>query len=353
MAEERLRGLWRAASQGRLPHALLFHGPRGIGKFAAALLFVRGLLCARPLPAGPCGECGPCKRMLSANHLDVFVLDVSAGGSGAEAQEERIKLDRIVRRPAPAWDGPVVEEFLALRPAEGGWRALIVRDAERLRHSQNEAQNALLKMLEEPGRSVLWILVSARPEALLATVRSRCVAVPFEALSQAQTLGVLRTHGLEGEQARQLARWSRGSPGEALALRARGALSFRPLIDALLAGRSPPLAAPRAVWEVEGEFPGRTPSARQREQARAFLDLALEVAADRLRLEAGTACAELAHGDFDDPSAPGPSASALRAALEGLLQARADLERSLDAQALVDAAVLALAPAEEALGKEG
>ncbi len=337
--EAALQGLWRAAAEGRLPHALLFHGPRGIGKFAAARRFARGLLCARRPISPPCGDCGPCHRTLAGSHLDLFVLDVAAGEGAKDGPEERIKIDRILRRPSPAWDGPVVEEFLALRPAEGGWRALIVRDAERLRHSQDEAQNSLLKMLEEPGGSVAWILVSARPQALLPTVRSRCAAVAFEALTREQTLEVLRGHDLEGEPAQALARWARGSPGDALALRARGALAFRPLIEALLAGQRPPLAAARELWEVEGDYPGRTSSARQREQARAFLDLALDVVGDLLRKDAGAPELELAHGDL----APVSGKVRLLPALEQLLQLRADLELNLDPGALVDAALMALA----------
>ena len=107
--EEVLRGLWRAAGQGRLPHALLLEGPAGIGKFGAALRLVRGLLCERAGPeGGPCDRCPACKKVLSGNHLDVFVLDVAHEDVPESRRQERIRIDRVVRRTTPdAWDGPV------------------------------------------------------------------------------------------------------------------------------------------------------------------------------------------------------------------------------------------------------
>jgi DNA polymerase-3 subunit delta' len=342
--DELLRGLWRAAREGRLPHALLFEGPAGIGKFGAALLLVRGLLCQRASPAGPCGTCPGCKKVLSGNHLDLFVLDVAHEDVPESKRQERIRIDRVVRRSTPdAWDGPVIEEFLGLRAAEGGWRAVVVREAERLSHSQNEAQNALLKMLEEPGERVLWVLETAQPQALLPTVRSRCVSVRLQPLAEPAALAVLAAHGLEGQPARQLARWARGSPGEALALRERCAVAFRALLADVLTGRRDPLDAARGVWEQEGTFQGRTPSARQRDQARALLDLSLDVVGDLLRHACGQPAATLGHGDLAEPLEPPPHELVLRRALATLLALRADLERNLDAQVLVDEALLTLA----------
>lgn len=342
--EERLQGLWRAARDARLPHALLFAGPAGIGKFAAALRLAQGLLCARAGDClGPCGSCPACVRAASGNHLDLFVLDVTDAERSGAPREERIKLDRIVRREGSAYDGPVIEEFLSLRAADSGWRVVVVREAERLAHSQNEAQNAMLKMLEEPGQQVLWVLESSEPEGLLPTIRSRCVRVEWPRLSIEDTMQVLERALVTGERAERLARWSRGSPGTALALGERGAIEFRTLIEDVLAGRRSALGAARGVWEVEGKFEGKTPSAREREQARVFLDLCLEVGLDRARLTAGAPPEDLAHGDLDPATAGGgPERSA--ASLEALLSARADIERNLAPQAVVDAGLLALAP---------
>jgi hypothetical protein len=154
-------------------------------------------------------------------------------------------------------------------------------------------------------------------------------------------LEVLALQGVRGEEAARLARWAGGSPGRALALRERGAVAFREVLEGLLSGGWDALAAARAVWEAEGRFEGKTPAARQRDQARAFLDLALDVTSDLLRAACGAGADTLPHGDV----ATGAAAideGFLRRALDALLAARADLERNLDAQVLVDEALLAL-----------
>jgi len=339
-----LAGLWRSARAGRLPHALLLHGPEGIGKFAAALRLVQGLLCARPGEDGPCETCGPCKRVRAGQHLDLFVIDVAHEDVPEKDRQERIRIDRLVHREGSDWDGPVVEDFLALRPSEGGWRALVVRDAERLAHSQNEAQNALLKVLEEPGESVLWLLVTSRPQSLLPTLRSRCVPVRLEALDVGAVERALDGVAGTPQRARSLARWSAGSPGRALELAARAAVELRELLADVWSGSLSPLAAAARAWELEGDFRGKTPSARQRDRARALLELALELVADALRAQAGAPPAQLAHGDlFEEAGAL--DAVRLRESLDALLVARADLELNLDAAAVVDAGLLAVAAA--------
>jgi len=332
---ELVRGLCRAAAAGRLPHALLFTGPSGIGKFRAALWFARGLLCARGIPTGaggPCGTCGPCVRALADTHPDLFRLE-------AGPDEERLKLERFVAGDS---DERTAEDFVRLKSAEGGWRVLVVREMERAVHSQNEAQNSILKMLEEPGEGFLWILETSRPSALLPTIRSRCVTVRFEGLGEEEVTSVLAGHGLEGEEARRLARWSRGSPGAALALRRRGAADLREAVQAALSG-APPLAAARSAWEVEAEYTGRTQRMQDRERARTLLDLACAVVADQLRSACGVDPAGLAHGDLA-PLA-GRSAGArvgLERALDALLTSRSDIERNLDPAAVVDRAFCAL-----------
>ncbi len=149
-----LTGLWSAAQADRLPHALLFTGADGIGKYMAARWFLAGLFCEGG-PAEPCGSCGACRRLAADSFGDLFTVDPEAEGI------ERIPVGRIARRDRDG--GACLEEFLSLRPAEGGWRGVLLRDVER---ATRDAENALLKTLEEPGDECCLILVSAHPGRL-------------------------------------------------------------------------------------------------------------------------------------------------------------------------------------------
>ena len=331
-----LAGLFAAARARRLAHALLFVGPDGVGKFLAAQRLAAGLFCERG-PADPCGTCGPCKRVAAGTHADLFVVDAEADG------EEQIEISRIA--PRADKPRPNVGEFLSLKPLEGGWRVVLLREAHRM---NRESQNALLKTLEEPGPATLLALETSRPELLLETTRSRCVRVAFAPLAEADTAAVLAAHGVEGEEARRLARWGQGSPGQALRLAARGAAPMRALLERVLAGELPPLEAAASLAEVEGDFPGKTPSAQARARVRAFLDLALSVLIDLRRAAAGAPASELAHGDLarvDRAGAAGSDVAERGLQLEACLAARQDVDANLAPDAAVERALWAIAPA--------
>jgi DNA polymerase-3 subunit delta' len=326
-----LEGLWRAAGERRLAHALGFFGPGGVGKFLAAERLVLGLVCAGG-PGAPCLACGPCRRALSGTHPDVLVLDAQA------EDEEVLRVERIAAREG---GGRSLAEFLSLRPMEGGWRCVLVREAERM---NEEAQNALLKTLEEPGDDTLLVLESGASERLLPTVRSRLVPVRFAPLPDAALRAVRARAGVPPAQLAPLARWGRGAPGRALLLLAQGAPALRPVLARVLSGELDPLAGAGEALEVEGEFPGKTPAARSRARARAVLDLALEVLADLQRARAGADAAGLAHGDLVPAAAARPDVE-LEAALERALEARQDVDLNLDPALAVERALLALGPA--------
>jgi len=177
-------GLWERlrAYQARQPHALLIHGPAGIGKFALAEHFAQSLLCESPDPArAPCGECESCHWFAAGSHPDFRLvepeslslrledgedLDEPAPSTGKTAKPStEIKVDQV----------RALEGFLNLKSHRGGRRVALVHPAEDLNPS---AANALLKGLEEPPSGALFLLVSHRPAKLPATIRSRCVAVP-------------------------------------------------------------------------------------------------------------------------------------------------------------------------------
>jgi len=325
-----LDGLWRAARAGRLPHSLSFEGRSGIGKYVTAKRLALGLLC-KGGPGEPCGACGPCKRVTSGdargNHPDLYVVDPSLDG------EELIKVERIAERSGA---GMSVESFLSLRAHESGWRIVLIRDAERMNVA---AQNALLKTLEEPGEQTLLVQTTARPERLLDTIRSRSVRMRFAALSVEDASRICRAGGVPQADAARLARICGGSPGDALALHARGGLEMLDLLAEVVGGEREPLDAARAAADVAGDFEGGTPRAKERDRARVVFDLALQIAADARRIAAGVPRTELAHGDLLDRAAV---ERLDRRAVDALLVARADVDRNLGPAAVLERCMLVL-----------
>lgn len=337
---EVLQGLWDAARSDRLPHALILRGPEGVGKYHAARWLALGLLCDAG-PGEPCLTCGPCRRVQADSHPDLFLVDPRAAG------QDRMTIHFIVtreNRPKSAYSGPSIENFLRLRADEGGWRIVCLRDVDSMNVN---AQNAFLKALEEPGKNTLLLLTSARPDALLETIQSRTVSVDFARLTQSDTLRILERDadmpGLEEPSEREmLARWSLGAPGKAIKLAESGGVPMRALIVDLVAGRLVPEEAGPAFWELDGEFPGKTPAAQRRTRASALMDLALEWLLDGRRHAARVPLEDLAHGGVLDQLTE-ISAGELESCMDCLLQARQDVSLNLSPEILTERVLRALA----------
>lgn len=326
--DEVLEGLWGAARAERLPHALLFSGGEGIGKFMAARWFLAGMFCEEG-PGEPCGSCGACRRLQAGSFGDLLLIEPGMEGA------ERIKLGRIARRDEDG--GVCLEEFLGLRAVEGGWRGVILRDAER---ATREAQNALLKTLEEPGEACCLILVSAHPGRLLETVRSRCVQVGLVAPELGACAEVLARAGYEAEIAGRVSRWAGGAPGRALAWARRGVVAERGLLLGILGGELDALQGTSEVLELEGELGEGTPSVLVRRRAVGVVELGVEVLRDLARLGAGVAASELAHGDVPQEIASRARVRGVtRAGLEVLWRARGELDSHLAPEAVLDRAL--------------
>lgn len=322
-----LEGLWEAAREERLGHALLFAGSEGIGKFMAASWFLRGLFCEEG-PGAPCGVCGACRRVQAGSFGDAFVIDAEAEGS------ERIAVGRIARRGSDG--GVCLEEFLALRAVEGGWRGVIIRDIER---ATREAQNALLKTLEEPGEACCLVLVSAHPGRLLETVRSRCLRVAFEAPDRESCARVLAQAGLASEVGEQVARWSGGAPGCALRAARRGVVAEREVLLGVLGGAVDALEGVTRVMSLEGELGEGTPSALARRRAVGVVDLGAEILRDLERIVAGVAAEGLPHGDVPAPIVEAARGmGCVRRGAECLWRARRELDSNLAPEAVLDRA---------------
>ncbi|MCP3916398.1 MAG: hypothetical protein GY711_12645 [bacterium] len=331
---EVLAGLWRSAAAERLPHALLFRGREGIGKFLAMRRLAYGLLCAEG-PAEACGRCGPCKRAVSGNHPDLFVVD--AVSEGEETMGVAFIADREGRGSGPKRVS--IESFLRLVAHEGGWRVVLLRGAERMNEA---AQNAFLKTLEEPVSRTLIVLETHAPSALLATVRSRLVDVELAPLTLEDTRAVLGDAGVEGDEALELACWSQGAPGVALALRARAAPEIRVAIAGLLGAAGGAAEVAEELWALDGDFPGKTPAAKNRERARTILDVGLALLLDAERAVAGVAPDGLAHEAFVQALTAVP-APARERCMEEWLAARQDVELNLSPETLVERALFAAA----------
>jgi DNA polymerase III subunit delta' len=187
----------------RLPHALLVHGPRGVGKLALAERFAQYLLCEHAdAAARPCGVCDACRWYLAGNHPDFRRLEpeVMAKTPVAEADAEEGAETPARRAKQPSLFITVdqvrgLADFLNIGSHRGALRIALLHPAEDL--YQPNAANALLKSLEEPPAGAIFILVSHRPARLLPTVRSRCVAVPVPIPSADVALRWLSSQGVE------------------------------------------------------------------------------------------------------------------------------------------------------------
>ena len=190
-----------ALASGRLPQGLLFEGPRGVGKQRLALWLGQALLCERNRGRGQqegCGDCRPCRLVLTLSHPDLhwFVpVELERRAADADKQielaEEALGEVLAARRERPLYEPPsgmashgiasvrLLLRKLALTPVMGPRKVLVIGDAERLvaQTGAEAAANALLKALEEPPADSVFVLTTAEPDALLATIRSRVVRV--------------------------------------------------------------------------------------------------------------------------------------------------------------------------------
>jgi DNA polymerase-3 subunit delta' len=187
-----------AALRGSLPPSLIFVGPEGVGKRMAAVALAQLFNCANVDPDAhdSCGRCPACTRIARGVHADVLLIEPGDTGT--------IKVDQV--RDAI--------QRSAYRPFEGRRRAVIIDNADA---APGEAQNALLKTLEEPPAASTFVLVTSRPDVLLPTVRSRCQPLRFGRLSPSDVAAVLiRNHGYAETDAHAAASMSDGSIGLAL-----------------------------------------------------------------------------------------------------------------------------------------
>lgn len=193
---------------GRVHHALLFCGPDGVGKHLAASHLAQVFVCRNQAdPSVACGDCPSCFKCQNTAHPDILIIEPNEKG--------RITVDNI-RDAAQA---------LHIQALEGAFKVLIIRDADRMNH---QAQNALLKTLEEPPGQTKIILSSAKPQQLLLTVLSRCQRIDFRRVASATIAKMLIDKtDVDESTAHLVAALSQGSPAQALSTDPEETLSHR------------------------------------------------------------------------------------------------------------------------------
>src|SRR5687768_5611140 len=161
------------AARERLPHALLVHGPAGIGKVQFARALAAAVLCESPRGASACGRCPSCHWFSQGNHPDFreILPEAAAEDDEADGEAETGKAEKAKSLVIKIDQIRAVADFIALSTHRAGYRVLLLHPAEAL---QPAGANALLKTLEEPPPRTLIAMVSDRPSRLLPTLLSRC-----------------------------------------------------------------------------------------------------------------------------------------------------------------------------------
>ncbi|MFT2721235.1 DNA polymerase III subunit gamma/tau [Deinococcus sp. A31D244] len=168
VGQEHVKDVLKAAlEQGRVGHAYLFSGPRGVGKTTTARLIAMTANCTGPLPK-PCGECDSCLSVRAGSHPDVMEIDAASNNSVDDVRDLR--------------------EKVSLAAMHGGKKIYILDEAHMMSRA---AFNALLKTLEEPPSHVIFILATTEPEKIIPTILSRCQHYRFRRLTPEEIAGKL------------------------------------------------------------------------------------------------------------------------------------------------------------------
>jgi DNA polymerase-3 subunit delta' len=327
-SQERAVGvLRRVLADDRLAHAYIFAGPGGVGKRATAVALAHAALCTTA-PGSGCESCAECHLVAVGSHPDVFVEDLARARIDKPTTNQ-ISIDQVRR----------VSGHLALKPARGGRKIAIIDQAERL---TLDAQNALLKTLEEPAGTATLVLVATNPGALLPTIRSRCQILTFAPLPAEVVAGILEDEGATAPVAADAARLADGSLDAARQLADPASAEARAALQAKLA-RLERAAIPE-VLDLASELSPR--GERSREQQAAHLATIVEWCRGELEASIERFARErAASGEPADAEALDDRLQPVRQALAKLTRAYAttrDLERNANAHLALDRLLLDL-----------
>ncbi len=219
------RSLQNAIRYNRLPHALLFSGPKGVGKTTMARILAKALNCERGPSIEPCNKCISCKEIDLGNSIDVQEID---GASNRRINEVR-----------------EIRENVKYLPSRGRYKVYIIDEVHML---TEEAFNALLKTLEEPPPHVIFVFATTEPHKVPPTIVSRCQRFPFHRISsdiichRISEIASAEKINIEEDAIRLIAHSSEGSLRDALSL-----------LDQLVSFSTPPINV-KDVQEILGLF---------------------------------------------------------------------------------------------------
>jgi DNA polymerase-3 subunit delta' len=352
-----LRGALRAE---RVPHAMLFTGPRGVGKFTLARLFAQAANCER-LKDDFCGACSPCQRIAQLTNLpDLIAQGLAERGESADAATvERTPLilqthpDVWVLVPDPVrLKSPVARPVLRigqLRAVQraayfqpmGRRRVFIIDGAETMR---TDVSNVFLKILEEPPGSATLIMTAPSPFNLLPTIVSRCMQFHFAPLPQAEVERILKAEGTrKPAEIRLAAQLSEGSPGLASEMNLEAVVERRRALLRILERA----ARGQGFSQL---FADTNQLAKDRESS--FEDLLADfygLLSDLLELTAGLKSPQFRNANLSrelDALARSVNSEWVMRAITGVDELAAGARRNLNRQLGLDALAASLAPKE-------
>lgn len=186
---------------GRIGHAYLFTGSRGIGKTSCARIFARAVNCLHPKDGNPCGECEACKALASSDNVDIIELDAASNNGVDDARDIREKVKYL--------------------PVSCRYKVYIIDEVHML---TGGAFNALLKTLEEPPDHVIFILATTEPQKLPQTILSRCIRFDFKLVpTDVLAKHIAKVYDAEGikytdDAVAEIARQGEGSVRDALSV---------------------------------------------------------------------------------------------------------------------------------------
>ena len=235
--EEVKQHLVRLVAENKLPHAIMFCGPKGAGKLPLALAFAQMLLCQQPTDDGACGHCSDCRMSALWAHPDLhFSFPVYKAKSSDHPvsddylQQWREQISRSPYFDTEDWledikaenqqitiyvqESDSLQKKLALKSSQGGRKVVVIWLPERM---MEQTANKLLKLIEEPPLGTHFLLVSQEPDLVLGTIQSRVQRINVPALPEAVISQALQEHhDMPEEDAKLLAHIAQGSYTEAL-----------------------------------------------------------------------------------------------------------------------------------------